>query len=32
MENTQNQFPMKVDVKIGSIRPEGSIKPSRPSI
>lgn len=26
MENTQNQLPMKVDVKIGSIRPEGSIK------
>lgn len=26
MENTQNPLPMKVDVKIGSIRPEGSIK------
>ena len=26
MGNTQNQLPMKVDVKIGSIRPEGSIK------
>ena len=26
MENTQNPLPMKVDVKIGSIRPEGSIR------
>ncbi len=31
LENTA-QIPMKVDVKIGSIRPEGSIRLSRPLI